>query len=108
MPWNDELTLIFEETEGTDAEGFPSNSIGESVTVFANKKSVGFKEFFEAKQAGFTEQMKFDVFTAEYSGQQIAEHEGTRYHVLRTYIDPKGSGDEIELTLSDLKARGAG
>jgi len=108
MQWSDEVTLIFEKPSGTDTEGFGKSPDGEAVTVYANEKSVGFSEFFVAKQAGYTEQKKFDMFTAEYSGQTIAEHNGKRYRVLRTYINPKTSGEFIELTLSDLKERGIG
>ena len=58
-------------------------------------------EFFKAKQAGYNEQMKFDIYAAEYDGQTIAEYKGKRYTILRTYIDPKTNGEYVELTLSD-------
>jgi len=110
MRWSDELTLVFEESppvgeSATDGDGFALPRDGEQTTVYANKKSVGFNEFFKAKQAGHTEQMKFDIFSAEYDGQTLAEYEGKRYKILRTYCDPK-KPDEIELTLSDISERG--
>jgi len=110
MRWSDELTLIFAATPpdheaATDGDGFTLPSTGKRTTVHANKKAVGFNEFFKAKQAGYTEQMKFDVFSAEYDGQTLAEYEGKLYRVLRTYSDPRRP-DEIELTLSDLSKRG--
>ena len=106
MRWSDKITLFYEDhTPATDEAGFTLPQIGDSVTVFANKKAVGYREFFLAKQAGHTEQMKFDIFAAEYNGQTLAEYEGKRYRVLRTYNDPK-KPDEIELTLSDLSERG--
>ena len=110
MRWSDELTLLHEDKPGnhkTDSGGFGVSKPGKPSTVYANKKSVGFSEFFQAKQAGYTEQMKFDVFSAEYGGQTLAEYEGTRYRVLRAYVDPKTSGEFTELTLSDLSERGA-
>ena len=106
MRWSDVLTLIFEkQPPNTNENGFTLPQSGERTTVYANKKSVGFSEFFKAKQAGYTEQIKFDVYTAEYDGQTLAEHEGTQYRILRTYCDPR-TPDETELTLSDLSERG--
>ena len=107
MRWSDELTLIHatipdDPADATNEHGFAVTEEGERTTVYANKKSVGFSEFFQAKMAGYNEEMKFDVFTVEYDGQTIAEYEGKRYMILRTYVDPKTSGEYTELTLSDL------
>ena len=104
MRWSDEITLIHAELT-TNSNGFTVEKLGERTTVFANRKSVGFSEFFKAKQAGFTEQMKFDVFAVEYAGQPVAEYMGKQYRILRTYEDQK-KPDELELTLSDLSERG--
>ena len=106
MRWSDELTLWHEERPNTDSGGFTVRKKGQPVTLYANKKSVGFNEFFTALQAGYMEQMKFDIFTAEYSGQTLAEYENKLYRVLRVYIDPKTAGEYTELTLSDLAERG--
>ncbi|MCL2575719.1 MAG: phage head closure protein [Defluviitaleaceae bacterium] len=108
MPWSDEITLIHADfNNALDDDGFSAPRLGGHITIYASKKSVGFNEFFKAKQAGYTEQMKFDVYTAEYEGQTIAEYDGKLYRILRTYIDPKTSGEYTELTLSDLKEKGA-
>ena len=106
MRWSDELILIHAEF-ATDGDGFTTSTLGEPTTVYANRKSVGFNEFFKAKQAGYTEHMKFDIFAVEYDGQTIAEYMGKRYRILRTYEDPK-KPDEMELTLSDLSKKGGG
>jgi len=106
MRWSDEITLMHE-TQKTDSGGFAVPKKDGGVTLYANKKSVGFNEFFQAKQAGYTERLKFDVYTAEYSGQTLAEYEGKRYEVLRTYSDTK-TPDFTELTLSDIRERGSG
>ena len=104
MRWSDEIKL-FHETKETDDGGFTAPQADEGVTVYANKKSVGYNEFFQAKQAGYTERLKIDVYTAEYSGQTLAEYENKLYTILRTYSDTK-TPDFTELTLSDLKERG--
>lgn len=49
----------------------------------------------------YAAELKFDVYTEEYGGQKLAEVDGVRYKVLRTYRDPKNP-DITELTLSDL------
>ena len=63
----------------------------------------GFSEFYKAQQAGYTTELKFDVYSFEYAGQQIVEYpvsSGKRYRVLRTYTPP--NGEFTELTLVDL------
>ena len=107
MRWSDQLTLISETAPGggeeaADEHGFGLPQEGGLTTVYANKKSVGYGEFFKAKMAGYNEELKFDVFTAEYAGQTLAEYNGRRYTVLRTYIDPEAEGEYTELTLSDI------
>jgi hypothetical protein len=104
--WTDELVLISCATEAdatdTNERGFPVQ-VGDEMkdTVYANIKSVGYREFYEAQKAGYTAEMKFEIFCEEYDGQKIAVHDGQRYKVLRTYRDPD-KPDLIELTLSDL------
>ena len=107
MRWSDELTLIavipFDdpaEAVNENGYGLPGKEI--KTDVFGNKKSVGFSEFFKAQMAGYKEELKFDVYTAEYNGEGLVEHEGKRYKILRSYVDPKSGGDITELTLSDL------
>lgn len=105
MRWCDELTLIAleEPAERVDAHGFPSKKAEVKTVVFADKKSVGYSEFYKAQQAGYTAEMKLDVYAEEYAGQTLCEYEGKRYRVLRTY-DSK-NGEIVELTLSDLSER---
>jgi SPP1 family predicted phage head-tail adaptor len=99
MRWIDELTLIKEIPQGTDDNGFPLAPAEEATEVFANKKSVGYNEFYQAQRAGYNSTLKFDVYTAEYTGQTAAEYDGKRYMILRSWL--LGNGDEIELTLTD-------
>lgn len=46
-------------------------------------KSAGYSEFYKAAQAGFQVELKVDVYTEEYEGQQAAELNGKRYKVLK-------------------------
>lgn len=105
MRWSEQITLIAlsEPTEATNEHGFPIEKPETATTVFADKKSVGYSEFYKASQAGYTAELKFDVRAFEYDGQQIVEYpveSGKRYRVLRTYLHT--NGEFIELTLVDL------
>lgn len=102
MRWSDEITLIAlsDPAEKVNEKGFKNQKTETATTVYGNKKSVGYSEFYKAAQAGYQTELKFDVFTEEYSGQELAEVEGRRYKVLRTYVSK--SGEITELTLSDL------
>lgn len=100
--WADEITLIAqtEPAERLDTNGFPNELVETEATVYCNKKSVGYQEFFKSQQAGVQVDYKVEVHTVDYNGQQLAEFEGKRYQILKTYgIDD----DTIELTLSDLR-----
>lgn len=103
MRWVDEITLIAQTppAEKVNENGFPNAAEETRTTVFGNVKSVGYSEFYKAAQAGFEAEMKCDVYAEEYHGERLAEYEGRRFKVIRTYRDPK-KPDEIELTLSDI------
>lgn len=100
--WAHEITLIalIEPEERLDAAGFPNSPKEEPTVVFCNKKSVGYAEYFKSQQAGITVSFKVEVHTVDYAGQMLAEFEGKRYSILKTY---EVNDDTIELTLSDLR-----
>lgn len=105
MRWADQITLIAlsEQTPRTNEHGFPADGDETATTVFADKKSVGYAEFYKAQQAGYQAEIKFDVHSFEYTGQRIVEYpvsSGTRYRVLRTYLH--SGGELTELTLVNL------
>lgn len=106
MRWSEEITLIKLTGGGTNENGFPTKPGETATTVFCNKKSVGYSEFYKARQAGYNTVMKVDVHAEEYVEQEQAEYCGKRYEILRTYTDK--SGELTELTLSDLSERGRG
>lgn len=112
MRWGEQITLVAlsEPSPRTDEHGFPVARTETATTVCADKKSVGFSEFYKAQQAGYTTELKFDVHSFEYEEQQIVEYpvsSGKRYRVLRTYTH--GNGEFTELTLVNLpEAEGGG
>lgn len=103
--WSDILTLIslVPPAEETNENGFNNPPTEAKRDVFANKKSVGYSEFYKSAQAGYSTELKFDIYTHEYGGETLVEHSGARYKVLRTYGSK--SGEFLELTLTDLSER---
>lgn len=105
MRWSEQITLIAltDPEERTNEHGFPVKQEETATTVFADKKSVGYSEFYKAEMAGHAAEIKFDVYAMEYSGETIAEYpvsSGKRYRILRTYVHEEG--ELIELTLSSF------
>ena len=107
MRWSEQITLIAlkepNEAERTNEHGFPVEREETATTVFADKKSVGYSEFYKAEMAGHVAEIKFDVYAMEYNGETIAEYpvsSGKRYRILRTYLHSEG--EMIELTLADF------
>lgn len=100
--WSDEITLISlaAPEERVNSNGFPNAAKENKNTVFCNKKSVGYSEYYRSQQTGITVDFKVDVHTIDYAGEELAEFNGMRYTILKNYeIDD----ETIELTLSDLR-----
>lgn len=107
LRWSEQITLIAlkepKPEERTNEHGFPAEQEEIAQTVFADKKSAGYSEFYKAEMAGHTVNLKFDVRAFEYNGETIAEYpvsSGKRYRILRTYLYP--DGENMELTLADF------
>lgn len=100
--WADEIILISQKTpdERINADGFENEPQESTRTVFCNKKSVGYSEYFKSQQTGKVAEAKYEVHKADYEGEEIVEADGRRFFVLRTYDI---NDDIIELTLTDLR-----
>lgn len=67
-----------------------------SGTVFAEIKSIGQNEFYQAQTAGKKPEIKFKITDyMDYQGQRYLIHEGVRYTILRTY---RTGNNELEIT----------
>ena len=53
--------------------------------IFCRVKSVNRSEFFAAGQSGLSPAFLFEVFPADYAGEQELEFHGVRYAVYRTF-----------------------
>ena len=105
MEWLDELTLIAETTaeNRVNKNGFAVKPEESTRTVFCNKKSVGYSEYFKSQQTGKLVEAKYEVHKADYGGEDVVEVNGRRYFVLKTYDT---GTDTIELTLTEFNTVG--
>lgn len=63
--------------------------------VFCGVRSIGQKEFYQAHASDFRPEIKFILADyLDYEGETLAEHDGRRYRILRTYR----TGYTLELT----------
>jgi SPP1 family predicted phage head-tail adaptor len=104
LRFSDQIALIKleEQPDRVDETGFAVRKTEESVLVFANKKSVGYSEYYKASQEGVKVDLKFDMRSADYNNQEVCVYpavDGKRYRILKTYLSK--NGEFIELTLTD-------
>ena len=97
MLWNDIITLVTQTST--------TNSVGDSIptetlrTVFANRKGVRQNEFYQAMTTGLRPDAMFEVRVIDYASEQVVEHNGKRYGVIRTY---NKNGEVMELVCQGL------
>lgn len=83
-------------------QAMTQDAIGQQVAaevrreVFCDIVSVSAEEFFQAGRIGLRAQFRATVFAPDYSGEEVAELDGLRYGIYRTYLR---RNDEIELYL---------
>lgn len=63
------------------AQQVPTETVRE---VYAKVDSVGGREFFAAQQIGIKPELKLS-FVTDYNGERLAEVDGERYVIYRTY-----------------------
>ncbi|MCB2860640.1 phage head closure protein [Streptococcus suis] len=95
--WNHEITLIAKRITGKDK--LKQNITEEVKTVLlCRKKSITRSEFYQANQAGIRPSLVVDIHSFEYDNQELAEFEGKRYRIIKTYpVDL----EILELTLTE-------
>lgn len=64
--------------------------------VFCSVRSVTSQEFFEGGRNGLQPQYQVSILRHEYGGETIAELDGVRYGIYRTYV---GANESLELYL---------
>lgn len=97
MLWREVVTLI-STTSATNAAG-TSITTPTSRDVFANKKSIGRNEFYQAAATGLKPQLMFEIRAIDFSDEQTLGYNGKSYVIIRTYT----KNDEIiELTCTGV------
>lgn len=90
----DILQLIKTSAGGIDDQG-DLVTTEDKRQVFCGVQSVGMSETYQAMALGLKPEIKFVLADyLDYQGEQLLEHEGTRYRVLRTFR----KGKTLELT----------
>ena len=72
--------------------------------VFAEVRSVTASEWFEGGRNGLNPEYRFTIYRFEYNGEEIAEYNGTRYTIYRTY---EARNDALELYAEKRKGHAA-
>ena len=69
--------------------------------VFCTFRSVGMREFYAANSTDFHPELKLVLADyLDYNGETLADYNGQRFRILRTYR----TGQELELTLERASA----
>ena len=95
--WSNEITLIAKKIIGKDK--LKQNITEEVKTkLLCRKRSITRSEFYQANQAGIRPSLVVDIHSFEYDNQELAEFEGKRYRILKTYpVDL----ETLELTMTE-------
>lgn len=73
--------------------------------VFCGVLSIGMREFYAASTTDFHPELKLILADyLDYNGETLADYNGQRYRILRTYR----TGQELELTLERAPAEDGG
>jgi hypothetical protein len=90
-----EILCLIKQEHGTDDYG--DDTVTERHRrVFVRISSVGQQEFYQAHAVGLKPELKCVLADyLDYEGERLAELDGQRYHILRTFR----KGMELELTL---------
>lgn len=69
--------------------------------VFCGFRSIGMREFYAASTTDFHPELKLVLADyLDYNGETLADYNGQRYRIIRTYR----TGQELELTLETASA----
>lgn len=107
---NEVIKLITVTGSVKNANGFATEEQVEECEVFAEVKSVGRTEYYEALRAGVKTSLIFDVYSYDFDMGCVAGegkmyrpskvvHDGVEYRIVRTY---RKSMDSMELTCEEV------
>ena len=97
--------MLFKEIIYLVSVAYTANDYGDLVEsestkkVFANKKSVGYNEFYQANAQGIKPELIFTIREVEYSDQPKIKYNNKYYNIIRVFT--KGE-DFIDLTCEGI------
>lgn len=84
--------------ESPEARGVFDEATETTRQIYCDVRSVTRTEFYRAKEIGIEPTYIFVLSNyAEYNGEKTAIYNGTRYRIVRTYVN----GDSVELTVEE-------
>jgi SPP1 family predicted phage head-tail adaptor len=95
----DEITLIQVQSEEPGTSGYPVITETQR-TVYADRKWTRRSEFYEARKQGVELTHAFELWCADYEGEQELLYEGKRYAVERAYSE---NGERIRLECYEVR-----
>ena len=108
VPWSDEITLIYRETTKA-ASGFESvEEVRSDPPLFCSfQNGVSQSEFYRSMKAGVQASAQAEVNTVDYldfwpagySGYRLAEFNGRRYRIVRSFAQ---TFDSMTLILTEV------
>ncbi len=94
---NDILVYLIKQQYHIDAIGQQVKDDPIKSKIYANRKSIGSNEFFNAGQMGLKPSFSIKILKKEYNDEENVEIDGVEYSVYRTYA----YDDTIELYLTE-------
>jgi SPP1 family predicted phage head-tail adaptor len=96
MMWRDQISLLTT-TQTRNSYGEYVDGTETSRTVYANKKSVKFAEFYQARAQDIQADIIFEVYVIDYQDEKRLKFNNITYYIIRTYSK---NGETVELTCS--------
>jgi SPP1 family predicted phage head-tail adaptor len=100
---HDEITLIPTDERYVGGNLKRKPKYDEARAVFARALSVGEREFFDASQAGFELDAKFQLWQWDYQDERRLSYQGREYEVVRQYRNDKNR--MVELSCARVEGR---
>ena len=99
MTLNDTIKLV-DVVVAEDADGYETTVETLTEVKCDSGSGVTRAEFYEAMKAGMELTAAFEMWTCDYGGQRVIEHNGKRYKIERAF--PLGDG-AVQLNCSEVK-----
>lgn len=96
--YGDEVLTLIQARAITNEFGYPMTIQEQRRGVYAQLRSAGRSEFYQARSAGVEIEMIAIIRAEDYAMEREAELYGRRYSILRVYRKDRGF---VELTLND-------